>query len=113
MIKVKDNIFNEAQLSACNNWLDSARWSFGWPSNENIPYGHWNIDISRTPRNNTTDISERLPNEFKDVWTILNKEFFKDKATLVDVMLIDKLLVQKDIYTLTLKEKKTRQLSYT
>jgi hypothetical protein len=83
MIKVKDDILNEAQLSACNHWLDSARWSFGWPSNENIPYGHWNIDVSRTPPNNTTDISERLPNEFKDVWKILNKEFFKDKATLV------------------------------
>jgi len=83
MIKVTDNLIDKELLKKANVWLGQARWSFGWPSNTDVPYGHWNVDISRTPKENTTDIKDRLPQEFKDIWALVNKEVFQDQATLV------------------------------
>jgi hypothetical protein len=63
-------------------YLDKAEWSYGWPSDKDIPFGHWNTDITKTTHNNPTDVATRLPKEFKIVWENLNKEFFKGQALL-------------------------------
>jgi SM-20-related protein len=83
MILAKDGIIDRENLQICNAWLDKANWSYGWHSNKNIPFGHWNVDITKSPVGNTTDLTSRLPKEFKAVWNDINKEFFKDKAVLV------------------------------
>lgn len=58
----------EELLTPAMRWLDKASWSYGWHSDKDVPYGHWNVDITRTGIKNTVDITERLPKEFLDVW---------------------------------------------
>jgi SM-20-related protein len=82
MIMVKEGILPEALLKKCLYILNKASWSYGWPSNTGVPYGHWNVDLTHTTKNNPTDVSERLPDAFAEVWEIVNKEFFGGVAKL-------------------------------
>ena len=82
MIQVKDNAIPKDKLRACEMWLEKANWSYGWASNKDMPFGHWNVDISKTGITNPTEIKDRLPKEFKEVWKSINTEFFKGQAIL-------------------------------
>ena len=82
MITIKENFIPKHLLKPCEAWLDKANWVYGWPSNKNIPFGHWNVDISRTGITNPTDIAKNIPPVFKDVWTEINKELYKGQARL-------------------------------
>lgn len=83
MVNVKDNVLPMDALRACDQWLEKANWSYGWHSNRDMPYGHWNVDITKTGVANPTDVSGRLPKEFKAVWDAVNKEFFGSQALLI------------------------------
>lgn len=83
MIKVKDDALTTEVLDAAYHHINSANWSYGWPSNTDIPFGHWNVDFTRTPKNNPTDVSATLPNEIVSVWKAVNQSFFNGKAKLV------------------------------
>lgn len=82
MIQIKENIISKDKLRLCKNWLEGAKWRFGWLSNSNVPFGHWNADISKTAPNNPTDIANKLPKEFKDIWDELNKDIFNGQGKL-------------------------------
>ena len=82
MITVQDNMLNKEVLDACNVVLDASNWSYGWHSNVNIKFGHWNVDITKTDKNNPTDVSNRLPEPFDEVWYEINEKIFQDKAIL-------------------------------
>jgi hypothetical protein len=83
MIQVQDNIIDDRKLQACQYFLEKAPWSYGWPSNKDMPYGHWNVDIAKTPKHNSADVSVKLPPVVLEIWKDVNKAFFLDKATLV------------------------------
>lgn len=65
---------NGTLLEPAAQWLDRGSWSYGWPSDKAIPFGHWNIDITRTGNKNTVDITERLPAPFLPIWQELRPE---------------------------------------
>jgi SM-20-related protein len=83
MVTVKDNTLPLDALKKCELWLDRANWNYGWQSNKQMPFGHWNVDITKTTISNTTDIAAKLPVEFKKVWDALNKAFFGGQALLI------------------------------
>jgi SM-20-related protein len=82
MIMVKEGIIHKDVLKKCLYFLNKANWTYGWPSNTGVPYGHWNVDITRTSKSNPTDVSDRLPDAFADVWNVINTEFFGGVAKL-------------------------------
>jgi SM-20-related protein len=82
MITVKDNVLPIKALKDCAAWLNQASWSYGWHSNKEMPFGHWNVDITKTSVNNPTDVSNRIPPEFKEVWDALNQDFYGGQALL-------------------------------
>jgi SM-20-related protein len=82
MIKILDNVISKSTLGQCNVWLEKANWTYGWHSDPNVPYGHWNVDITKTTMHNPTDVTKKLPKEFKDVWDKLNVEYFKGQGLL-------------------------------
>jgi SM-20-related protein len=82
MITIQDNLLDLAALDECTKALNVANWTYGWPSNTNVPYGHWNYDITHTDKNNPTDVANRLPDPFDKVWAELNEKVFKNKAVL-------------------------------
>lgn len=83
MIESKQNIFNAAELEAAKRLIDKANWSYGWPSNKDVPYGHWNTDFTHTTKHNPTDVSVRLPIQLVPIWDALNKTFYNQQAKLV------------------------------
>ena len=83
MISVKDDALTKEMLDVAYNYIDSANWSYGWPSNTDIPFGHWNVDFTHTPKNNPTDVSTSIPDKIAPIWKAVNKAFFNGKATLV------------------------------
>jgi SM-20-related protein len=83
MIKVKDNVANTKQLNKALDYINKANWSYGWPSNTDMPYGHWNADFTRTPKNNPTDVSSIIPPDLLSIWHEVNNQFFNGQARLV------------------------------
>lgn len=82
MITVKDNAVSQDMLDRCLHWINKANWVYGWQSNKDMPYGHWNLDITKTGITNPTDVTNRLPKEFKEVWEAFNAEMFNGTALL-------------------------------
>jgi len=77
VILVKDNLFERDDLLACAAALTNSAWSYGWRSNADISFGHWNCDITKTAINNNVDATDRLPPEFLKIWEKL-KEIYPD-----------------------------------
>jgi hypothetical protein len=83
MIDVRDDVIPMDTLRKCLNYLNKGNWSYGWPSDTDIPFGHWNLNLTNTTKNNPTDVTSRLPNEhFMQVWQLINKDFFGGQAKL-------------------------------
>lgn len=82
MINVKDNVIAQAQLDSALYFINKANWAYGWPSNKDMPYGHWNVDFTNTSKDNPTDVSVRLPQVLLPLWQNINKEFFGNQAKL-------------------------------
>lgn len=63
-------------------YLNEAPWSYGWKSNNKLPFGHWNVDITKTAITNSVDVRNKLPDPFVPVWDKINNQVFNDKAIL-------------------------------
>jgi len=114
MITIQDNLFDLAVLDECNKVLNNvATWSYGWHSNVQIPYGHWNFDITKTDRNNPTDVSDRLPDPFNKVWEELDDKIFKGKAAMVRCYANRHTFGTEAIYTRILNVMRTFHALYT
>lgn len=84
MIAVKDELTSLEVLDKCKAYLETANWTYGWPSNREMPFGHWNVDLTNSAAENTVDITGKLPKEcFKNLWDDVNEVMFGGKATLV------------------------------
>lgn len=83
MITTKDELIPADLLAPCIDYLKKANWVYGWHSNKNLPYSHWNVDISKTAIDHSEEVKHKIPPEFQRLWAILNKEIFLNKATLV------------------------------
>ena len=82
MISVKDNAIDKSILDAVRYYLAKGNWTYGWASNKNMPYGHWNLNITHTTPNNPTDVSVKLPPVVMELWKQVNQQFFNGEATL-------------------------------
>lgn len=83
MITIKDNIVDSKTLDKVLHFIDKANWSYGWPSNKDMPYGHWNVDFTKSTKHNSTDVSTKLPPELLPIWHKVNESFFNNQAKLV------------------------------
>lgn len=82
MINVKDNLVDTRELDAAMYFIDKANWTYGWPSNKDMPYGHWNVDFTKSTKNNPTDVSTKIPPVLNPIWKRINEEFFNGQAKL-------------------------------
>jgi len=82
MINVKDNLVPERELQSALYFINKANWTYGWPSNTDMPYGHWNVDFTKTGKNNPTDVHASLPPVLAPIWKKVNDTFFNGQAKL-------------------------------
>ena len=82
MINVKDNIVSKDILDIGWKYINKANWTYGWPSNKDYGFGHWNVDFTQTGKNNPTDVTSRVPAELSPIWQKVNETFFNGQAKL-------------------------------
>jgi SM-20-related protein len=75
MIAVNDDLFDKDDLQSCLSWLHNANWSYGWKSNADVNFGHWNTDITKTGINNNIDVTDRLPDAFQPLWAKIKEQY--------------------------------------
>ena len=51
------NCLPEPLLTEITNFIHNANWKYGWNSNGNMGFSHWNFNISKTGSENGLDIS--------------------------------------------------------
>lgn len=83
MISIRDDAVDTELLDKAMYFINKANWSYGWPSNKEMPFGHWNVDFTNTTKTNPTDVTPRLPPVLMPIWKAVNKEFFNSQAKLV------------------------------
>lgn len=81
MIIVNDQLFDQDDLKLCLSWLMNTGWSYGWKSNSDVNFGHWNTDITRTGVNNNIDATDRLPEVFLPIWAKIKAQYPKAVLT--------------------------------
>lgn len=82
MINIQDNIVDKSKLDAAMYFINKANWSYGWPSNKDMPFGHWNVDFTKSTKDNPTDVAHKLPPVLIPIWQRVNEVFFNNNATL-------------------------------
>jgi len=77
-----ENILPVELISRIEATIRSSQWKYGWRSNEDMGYAHWNHDFGGVKNDNTSDISGKLTGAIKDAWTYLESNYFPG-ATLI------------------------------
>ena len=82
MILVKEGLLSKEDLDKALYFINKANWAYGWRSNLDRGYGHWNVDFTKTGKNNPTDVSASLPPVLMPIWLKVNQMFFNGQAKL-------------------------------
>jgi len=61
-------VFPDDLLKLVKLEIDNVPWKYGWASNKNIEFTHWNHDFGKAGADNGLDISDRLPPILKAAW---------------------------------------------
>jgi len=80
MIYTSDEALIDYDLSDVEWEVNHGNWTFGWHSNRDIPYGHWNCDFTATAVTNSEDVTDRMPESLQLLWTEINEKIFIGKA---------------------------------
>lgn len=70
------NILPDNMFAQVGNLVAQARWKYGWRSNKQMGFGHWNYDYAGADAKNCLDVSDELDDVLADTWGYLQKEYF-------------------------------------
>ena len=81
MIYTSDEVLKDYDMDDVE-WSISTdgNWVFGWHSNRDIPYGHWNCEFSYAGLTNSEDVSDKIPEALQSLWMEINEKIFNGKA---------------------------------
>ena len=78
-----DNCFPDNLAGQLNLLVSNADWKYGWRSNNNMGYGHWNKDFTRAGTSNGLDVEHKVKHlELQQAWDHLKNNHFPN-ATLL------------------------------
>jgi hypothetical protein len=77
---VIDNFLPDAIADPLFDYIKTLTWSYGWRSNFNVGYAHWNNDIAGVSTYNGIDIADRIQDKesLYQAWQHINAEYLKD-----------------------------------
>jgi hypothetical protein len=81
-LKQIPQVFPEALLESVSRHISTVPWRYGWPSDRNIQYTHWNYDFTTAPVYNGLDISDQLPPPISTAWAYIQTQFLGDQTLL-------------------------------
>lgn len=76
------NVFPEDLLKQVHSVIKRVPWKYGWASNRNIEFTHWNHDFAGADSDNGIDRADRLSGPIQAAWDHLQKEYLGPQALL-------------------------------
>lgn len=77
-----DRVFPDALIERLHKQLTSQSWKYGWHSNNNIGYSHWNHSYVQAGSENGLDMSQDLTGDLKQAWDYISTLYAKDHILL-------------------------------
>ena len=75
-IKSINNFFPDSIIDKIDAEIKETKWQYGWSSNPNIEFSHWNMDFAKTVAENSLDVSNRLPESIKSAWQYIQDTYY-------------------------------------
>ena len=75
-------VFPEQLAEAVYSFVEGAPYKYGWPSNKNLGYSHWNYTITPGDAHNGLEIAHGLPPLIATAWSHI-QEYFVGEQTLI------------------------------
>ena len=77
-----DNVLPQELVDKLHDQLSNQSWKYGWHSNNNIGYSHWNHSYVKAGAENGLDMSDELTGELKRAWDYISTLYCKDHILL-------------------------------
>lgn len=78
MFSSVDNFFPNEMSERIYDYVKKLEWSYGWRSNFNMGYGHWNNDIARAGTFNGLDVESNIDGVIKEAWNYIKQNYLPD-----------------------------------
>ena len=75
-------VLPESLLKEVSEHISTVPWRYGWASNKNIEFTHWNYDFTGVPVYNSIDIANLLPEPIAQAWHYIQTQFLGDQSLL-------------------------------
>jgi 2OG-Fe(II) oxygenase superfamily len=78
--QVIDNFLPDYIAEPLFDYVNTLTWSYGWRSNNNMGYAHWNNDIAAAGSHNGLDIADQIQDKdaVHSAWHHINSKYLKD-----------------------------------
>ena len=73
-------VFPEDLARKLETFIENAPYKYGWPSNRNLGYSHWNYTIAPGDALNGLEIAHNLPPLFKEAWDYIQEHYVGEQT---------------------------------
>jgi hypothetical protein len=77
-----DQVLPQQLIDRLHDQLTKQSWHYGWHSNANIGYSHWNHSYVKAGSENGLDMSEDLTGDLKQAWDYISTLYARDHILL-------------------------------
>jgi len=81
IIKI-EQVFPDDLLKQVSSVIDNVPWKYGWNSNKNIEFTHWNHSFAKAGAINTLDVSDQLSGPILAAWQHIQDKYIGPQALL-------------------------------
>jgi 2OG-Fe(II) oxygenase superfamily len=74
------NILPLELTDSLDQFVSNLNWKYGWRSNNNMGYAHWNTDFTNVIAANGIDVSDQLPEVLKTIWQYISTTHFPNST---------------------------------
>lgn len=81
-VKRIDRVLPEALIERLHKKLTNQSWKYGWHSNKNTGYSHWNHSYVQAGAENGLDMTDELDGDVREAWDYIRTLYAKDHILL-------------------------------
>ena len=82
-IRVYDDVISRPMFDEIALAIRMRGWSYGWKSNTELPFGHWNISFGGRKRANRSPCIDELSDPLRAIWTAVQPVVMPETPTLI------------------------------
>lgn len=82
-VKVYDDCLNPATTAQVVELIMRRGFTYGWPSNKDIGFAHWNVTFGGYNRLNRKSVESELPELLLDIWKEIQPKYLPNNPVLV------------------------------